>query len=166
MIRTTKLPKKNCSSAKEKIRKTTRKIEDTLHWKEKVLQKTKKPSKFTDRLQIKKFIFISCRSPSKTKKTKSFKFTSKTKDKREKKVEKEKDGDKKREKEKEKDKKGERSKEKSKCDKKDRKIKQSHEEKNNIDGNSLVSYKKKLLLIPCFLCRSSPDFWGSSPSCR
>lgn len=89
------------------------------------------------------FIYVCFRSPSKAKKTKSFKFSTKNKEKREKNRDKEKDGDKKREKD---NRKTERSKEKSKdkFDKKDRKVKQVNDEKNNIEGKS--SFLSDLLI--------------------
>lgn len=93
-------------------------------------------------------MYVFYRSPSKTKKTKSFKFSSKTKDKREKKVEKDKDVDKKREKEKEKERKSDRSKEKTKCDKKDRKLKLSHDDKNNIEGIA-TRFKSETFPLNC-----------------
>lgn len=72
------------------------------------------------------------RSPSKSKKTKSFKFTSKSKEKREKSREKDKDvGDKKKDKDKKIEKKME--KERQKADKKEKKTK--HEECADIAGN-------------------------------
>lgn len=75
------------------------------------------------------FDCFDCRSPSKNKKTKPFKFASKSKEKREKSREKEKDGtDKKKDKEKKNEKKTD--KDKSKTEKKERKFK--HDEYSSI----------------------------------
>lgn len=76
-------------------------------------------------------VFI-CRSPSKTKKVKSFKFSTKAKDKRDKSREKEKDGDKKKDRDKKSEKKVD--KEKVKGDK-TKKFKLSFDESADIGGN-------------------------------